>query len=69
MEISVQSGGIIDHVGEEKCYASIKEAGFTAIDWNIDRDLSAADIRSLAYAGKSVFERSYEEVLAFHQRY
>lgn len=66
MEISVQSGGIIDHVGEEKCYASIKEAGFTAIDWNIDRDLSAADIRSLAYAGKSVFERSYEEVLAFH---
>lgn len=66
MEISVQNGGIIDHIGEEKCYASIKEAGFTAIDWNIDRDLSPADIRGLTYAGKSVFERSYEEVLAFH---
>ena len=37
MKISVQNGGIIEHIGAEKCYAAIKEAGFTAIDWNIDQ--------------------------------
>lgn len=66
MDISVQSGGIIDRAGKEKCYASIKEAGFTAIDWNIDIDLSPADIRGLTYAGKGVFERSIQEVIAHH---
>lgn len=63
MNISVQSGGIIDRVGAEKCYASIKEAGFTAVDWNIDQNLTPTDIRNLTYAGKSVFEHSIQDVI------
>ena len=66
MEISVQSGGIVDRIGAENCYASIKAAGFTAIDWNIDHALSSKDIKGLTYAGKSVFERSLQEVIDYH---
>ena len=67
MDICVQSGGIITRTNEEFCYASIREAGFTTIDWNIDRNLKPADIKALTYAGKSVFERSFEEVWQHHQ--
>lgn len=66
MKISVQNGGIIERIGAEKCYASIKEAGFTAIDWNIDHGLSSADIKGLTYAGMSIFERSIKEVIAHY---
>jgi guanine deaminase len=63
MKISVQNGGIIEHVGAEKCYAAIKEAGFTAIDWNLDHGLTPTQIKGLAYAGVSIFERPIQEVL------
>lgn len=67
MDICVQSGGIITRTSEELCYAAIREAGFTTIDWNIDRNLKPADIKGLTYAGKSVFERSFAEVWQHHQ--
>lgn len=63
MRISVQNGGIIEHIGAERCYTAIKEAGFTAIDWNLDHGLTPTQIKGLAYAGVSIFERPIQEVL------
>ena len=66
MKISVQNGGIIEHIGAEKCYAAISEAGFTAIDWNLDHGLSGSHIKELTYAGMSIFERPIEEVITHY---
>lgn len=63
MEISVQNGGIIQALGKEKCYAAIAQAGFTAIDWNIDHALPGSVIRSMDYAGKSILEQPLEKVI------
>lgn len=66
MEICVQSGGLIEHVGAKKGYALIKEAGFTGIDWNgLDNTLPPTDIRGFDYVGKSVLEKSLDEVIAY----
>ena len=67
MQISVQTGGILTKIGEERCYEAIAKSGITAIDWNIDRDLPSQMVKDLNYKGISVFERSFEEVLAHHE--
>ena len=67
MKISVQNGGIIEHIGAEACYAAIKEAGFTAIDWNLDHGLTPAQIKKLNYEGVSIFERPIQEVIAHYE--
>ena len=64
MKISVQSGGVEELVGVEKCYDLIRRAGFTAIDWNaLDHALTPTQIRSFQHAG-NIFERPIEEVYA-----
>ena len=67
MQISVQTGGIVTRLGEERCYETIAKAGFTAIDWNIDRNLPSTAVKVLKHEGISVFERSFDEVLAHHE--
>ena len=67
MQISVQTGGIVTRLGEERCYEAIAMSGITAIDWNIDRNLPSPAIKELRHEGISVFERSFEEVLAHHE--
>ena len=67
MRISVQNGGIVEHTGAEACYAAIREAGFTAIDWNLDHGLTPTQIKNLNYAGVSIFERPTEEMLAHYE--
>ena len=67
MQISVQNGGIIEHIGAENCYAAIREAGFSAIDWNLDHALTHLQIKGLEYAGVSIFERPMDEVLAHYE--
>lgn len=37
MHISVQTGGLIETYGAEKTAKFISEAGFTGIDWGINR--------------------------------
>jgi len=68
MQISMMTGGLASRVGEERCYEAIRKAGFTAIDWNIERNLPSPAIKELKYRGISVFERSFEEVLAHHEK-
>ena len=66
MRISIQDAGTCDSLGIEQGYDAIREAGFEAIDWNIDHALRADMIRSLNYRGNCIFEKSLEEVLAYY---
>lgn len=45
MKIAVQTGGPSERIGVDATYRLIKEAGFDAVDANIDHLLSGADIR------------------------
>ena len=44
MKISVQTANIIDPLGVDRGFAAIREAGFDAVDYNIDHELSYQDI-------------------------
>ena len=65
MKLSVQTGGLIDELGAENCYRAIREAGFEAIDWNIDHALRPAAINE----GKCecIFDKEMSEILAFYE--
>lgn len=65
MKTSVQTGGLIDELGAERCYRAIAEAGFEAIDWNIDHALRPVSIRE----GKCecIFDKDMSEILAFYE--
>ena len=65
MKLSVQTGGLIDQLGAEKCYRVIREAGFEAIDWSLDHALRAAAIND----GKCecIFDKEMSEILAFYE--
>lgn len=67
MKIAVQTGGIIDQLGAEKCYKTIAEAGFEAIDWNIDHALRAATITNGEYRGNCIFEKELDEILDYYK--
>lgn len=66
MKISVQTGGLIDELGIEKCYKTIAEAGFEAIDWNLDHSLRPALINAGDCEGNCIFEKDMEEILDFY---
>ena len=70
MDISVQSGTIVYDVGFEKGYKLIRDAGFTAIDWNIDNALTGARLKEAAATNSlkdiCIFERSLDEVLEYY---
>ncbi len=66
MKLSVQSAGLDYAFGKEASYRMIREAGFEAIDWNIDRYLTrtmldCADVLD----NLCIFEKELPEVLAF----
>lgn len=65
MLLSVQSGDVVYDLGFEMGYRLIREAGFEAIDWNIDNgwDHQAATEGRI---GESIFTKSPEEVLAYY---
>lgn len=66
MKISIQTGDIVDRIGIEKGYKAIREAGFEAIDWNLDHAWKNSDIRNGTYLGKCIFEKSLDEVIAHY---
>lgn len=63
MKISIQTGDIVDRLGIEKGYKAIKDAGFDAIDWNIDHAWKSKDLESGDYLGKCIFEKSLDDVI------
>ncbi len=68
MELSVQSQNLVDNYGYEEAYKMIREAGFTAIDWNLDHAWSfrklknAEELRELC-----VFEKELPEILTEYE--
>ena len=66
MRISIQDAGTCDGLGIERGYAAIRQAGFDAIDWNIDHALSGPVIRNGNYRGKCIFEKPLEDVIAYY---
>ena len=67
MKISVQSQDLVDDFGAERAYEMIREAGFEAIDWNIDHAWNAGEVCSaLVFEGLSIFERPLDEILAYY---
>ena len=66
MEISVQSGGIIENYGAEKTAAMIRAAGFTAIDWNINRGWDRRAVRANnGLPDGCIYDKSLDEITAY----
>lgn len=64
MNICVQTGGIIEHIGAEKCYRLIHRAGFTGIDWTgLEHTLPVKTIRKLDHRGNCILEQPLDAVL------
>ena len=66
MKIGVQTAGIPYDFGCKEGYRMIRDAGFEAVDWNIDMQLRGTDIKANTVAG-NVFEKSLDEMLAYYQ--
>ncbi len=66
MLLCVQTGNVVDRLGFEKGYAAIREAGFEAIDWNLDHAWEIPNIRKGTYLGKSIMEKPLEDVIAYY---
>ena len=67
MLLSVQSQDLIDDVGYDAGYRMIREAGFEAIDWNLDHAWKANQLETAeALEGLCIFERPLPEVLAHY---
>ena len=66
MEICVQTGNVVNVLGYEKGYAAIREAGFTAIDWNLDHAWKSADLSSGEYLGKCIMEQPLDKVIEYY---
>lgn len=66
MQLCIQTSTIIQEFGFERGYAMLREAGFTAIDWNLDNSLSSKELKSSALENLCIFERPLEECLAHY---
>ncbi len=66
MKLCIQSGGVIEHLGHEVGYAMFREAGFAAIDWNIDHAIARKDMKSSALKDICIFERPLADCLAHY---
>ncbi len=65
MKICIQSGLIPVDFGLEKGYALYREAGFEAIDWNIDTHWDSKAMHAGDTAKDCIFDRPTEEIIAF----
>ena len=67
MKISVQSQDLVDEFGIDRAYRMIREAGFEAVDWNLDHAWSfKAVCASSTMKDLSVFEKSLPEIRAYY---
>ena len=65
MKLCIQTAGIPYDFGMREGYRMIRDAGFEAVDWNIDMQLTNDSMKKHTYAG-NVFEKSLDEMLAFY---
>lgn len=63
MKLSIQSQLLVKDFGIDTAYRMIREAGFEAIDWNIDVDFSIAAVRQAEkLEGLSILEKPQKEL-------
>ena len=68
MHISGQTGNIVVDFGYELGAKMIREAGFTAVDWNIDHALPQKKLKEATELKNiCVFEKPLDEVLAYYE--
>ncbi len=69
MVLSVQTGGIIERFGVERTYKLIADAGFTAVDWNIDHAWAhrGAEFDENGNFTGCIFDHPMEQILAFYR--
>jgi len=66
MRICVQNGGITNRLGFDEGYRLIAEAGFEAIDWNIDVHLQNDKVaKAPVLENLCIFDKSLDEMLEF----
>lgn len=66
MKISIQTGTVLNDFGSDLGSKMIREAGFTAVDWNIDTALDKNKLeKAPVLKDLCIFERPLEEVLAY----
>lgn len=66
MKLCVQSGTVVFEHGYEKGYAMFREAGFEAIDWNIDTAWNSKAIRAGDTTKECIFTHPIDEVIAHY---
>lgn len=67
MKLSIQSGDLPRDFGAEKAYQMIREAGFEAIDWNLDHALTRKTLENAKeLKNLSIFEKELPEILDFY---
>lgn len=67
MKISIQTGDLTTQYGIENGYRMIAEAGFEAVDWNLDHALSFSEVKAAEKLEElSIFEKSMDEILAYY---
>ena len=62
MKIGIQTGTTCYEVGFSEAYRLYAEAGFEAVDWNMNDHLPTASINKCNFEG-NIFEKSIEEIL------
>ena len=63
MKISIQSETLVKYYGMEDAYGMIGEAGFEALDWNIDTAWNFDEVKaSEKLENLCIFEKSLEEI-------
>ena len=68
MKISMQSQDLVDEIGIELAYRYIKEAGFEAIDWNIDHAWSFSEIlKAEKLENLCIFEKDTNAALEYYR--
>ncbi|MCR5151431.1 MAG: sugar phosphate isomerase/epimerase [Clostridiales bacterium] len=67
MKIAVQTGDVVDHLGFQRGYSLFKQAGFEAVDWNLDHAVKDSDLRSGAFRGKSILEKPLSTVVSHYE--
>ena len=68
MKLCIQTGSVISEFGMERGYAMFREAGFEAIDWNINNTFNRAAFKDQPLEGICLFEKPLDECLAYYEK-
>lgn len=68
MELSIQTKGLVSELGIDGAYRAVSQAGFTAVDWNLDLSWKRSEIHLGDFSGGCVFEGSLEQILAYYEQ-